>query len=53
MATWLRGSTSSKLLTPKIEAAFVKTGFKLALDGSDDRKMEIQGWSDPSPYGFR
>jgi len=53
MAQWLSKAWDN--LTSEfshlIEAAFVKTGFKLALDGSDDYKMEIQGWS--SPYSFR
>jgi hypothetical protein len=55
MAQWL--SEAWKELTSEhshlIDTAFVRTGFKLALDGSDDHKMEIQGWSSLSPYSFR
>jgi hypothetical protein len=55
MATWLAAAWTDLIenYPHLIEAAFVKTGFKLALDGSDDRKMEIQGWSNSDPYGFR
>lgn len=36
-----------------INTAFVKTGFKLAKDGSEDHLIEIQGWSDPKTYSYR
>ena len=37
-----------------IDAAFVKTGFKLAKDGSEDGLIDIQGWSDlVTPYSCR
>jgi hypothetical protein len=36
-----------------IDAAFVKTGFKLAKDGSEDRYIDIQGWSALEPYKYR
>ena len=38
-----------------IEKAFVRTGFLLAKDGTDDCKMAIQGWpAHPFPaYRFR
>ena len=30
-----------------INTAFIKTGFKIAKDGSEDHLIDIQGWSDP------
>ena len=36
-----------------IESAFVKTGFKLAKDGSEDDKIELQGWAGQDKYTYR
>ena len=55
MAQWL--SDAWVELTTRhsnmINTAFVKTGFKLAKDGSEDHLIEIQGWSAPEPYSYR
>ena len=55
MAQWL--SAAWKDLTANhahmIESAFVKTGFKVAKDGSEDSLIEIQGWAGPDAYTYR
>ena len=55
MATWLSEAWTDLITNHSglINAAFVKTGFKLALDGSDDRLIDIQGWSALEAYSFR
>jgi hypothetical protein len=55
MAQWLSDAWTDLCTNHPnlIDNAFVKTGFKLALDGSDDGKVEIQGWDSPTPYSFR
>jgi hypothetical protein len=55
MAQWLSAAWT-ELTTDHahmIDAAFVKTGFKVAKDGSEDHLIDIQGWSDPTPYTYR
>jgi hypothetical protein len=55
MAQWLSDAWTD--LTTNhvhlIESAFIKTGFKIAKDGSEDHLIDIQGWSDPAPYSYR
>jgi hypothetical protein len=55
MAQWLADAWTELTTNHShmIDAAFVKTGFKLAMDGSDDHKVQIQGWSALEPYSFR
>ena len=36
-----------------IDSAFIKTGFKVAKDGSEDHPIDIQGWSAPTRYTYR
>ena len=36
-----------------IESAFVRTGFKLAKDGSEDSLIELQGWAGTETYTYR
>ena len=36
-----------------LEAAFVQTGFLLALDGSEDKLIKLQGWMGQEEYKFR
>jgi len=36
-----------------IDSAFVKTGFLVAKDGSEDHLIDIQGWSAPEKYAYR
>lgn len=33
--------------------AFIRTGFLLAKDGSEDDLMQIQGWNSSTPYSYR
>jgi DNA-directed RNA polymerase subunit N (RpoN/RPB10) len=55
MASWL--SAAWKDLTDKfshmIRSAFVHTGFLLALDGSEDGLIDLQGYQSSEPYAFR
>jgi hypothetical protein len=55
MAQWLSDAwTDLTVNHPQlIESAFVKTGFKIAKDGSEDHKIEIQGWASHTPYSYR
>ena len=55
MAQWLSDAWSDLVTnhSDMIDTAFVKTGFKLAKDGSEDHLIEIQGWSAPEPYSYR
>ena len=55
MAQWLSEAwTDLTTLHPNmIDAAFVKTGFKIAKDGSEDHLIDIQGWSAPERYTYR
>jgi hypothetical protein len=56
MASWLSEAWKD-LQSPKynhmIKSAFVHTGFLLALDGSEDHLLNLQGWAGDSPYTFR
>ena len=36
-----------------IDSAFIKTGFKVAKNGSEDHLIEIQGWSVTERYMYR
>ena len=55
MAQWLSSAWTD--LTTKhahmIDSAFVKTGFKVAKDGSEDHLIDIQGWSGAEAYSYR
>ena len=55
MAQWL--STAWTDLTTNhshmIESAFIKTGFKIAKDGSEDHLIDIQGWAGTQTYNYR
>ena len=55
MAQWL--STAWTDLTSNhshmIESAFIKTGFKIAKDGSEDHLIDIQGWAGTHQYNYR
>ena len=55
MATWLSEAWTSLTTDHEhmIGAAFVKTGFKLAKDGTEDHLIDIQGWSAPEGYTYR
>jgi hypothetical protein len=57
MAQWLSDAWTDLITNHKnlLSAAFVRTGFLLALDGSEDHLMKIQGWpAPPHPiYAFR
>ena len=55
MAQWL-STAWTDLITHyphMIASAFVKTGFKVAKDGSEDSLIEIQGWAGPDAYKYR
>ena len=55
MAQWL-STAWTDLITNyphMIASAFVKTGFKVAEDGSEDSLIEIQGWAGPDAYKYR
>jgi hypothetical protein len=55
MAQWA-DEALEKLLTQNkhtIHQAFFNTGFLLALDGSEDALMRLQGWDSSKPYVFR
>jgi hypothetical protein len=55
MAQWL-STAWTDLITNyphMIASAFVKTGFKVAKDGSEDSLIEIQGWAGPDAYKYR
>jgi hypothetical protein len=55
MAQWLSAAWTE--LTTKhahmIDSAFVKTGFLVAKDGSEDHLIDIQGWSAQEAYSYR
>jgi hypothetical protein len=55
MAQWLSDAWTDLITNHAhmINAAFVKTGFKLAKDGSEDGLINIQGWSALEPYSYR
>ena len=57
MAQWLSDAWTELITNHKgmLLSAFIRTGFLLALDGSEDHLMEIQGWpAHPHPpYAFR
>ena len=55
MATWLSEAWTDLTTNHShmIDAAFIKTGFKVAKDGSEDHLIEIQGWSAPESYTYR
>jgi hypothetical protein len=57
MAQWLSDAWTELITnhTGLLLSAFVRTGFLLALDGSEDHLMQIQGWPAPPhpPYAFR
>ena len=55
MATWLSEAWTSLTTNHShmIDAAFIKTGFKVAKDGSEDHLIDIQGWSAPERYTYR
>ena len=55
MARWLSDAWADLTTNYShlIESAFVKTGFKVAKDGSEDHLIEIQGWAATEPYTYR
>ena len=55
MAQWLSDAWADLCTnhSKMIETAFVKTGFKLAKDGSEDDKIELQGWAGTHKYTYR
>jgi hypothetical protein len=55
MAKWLSEAWSDLCNNHSnmIETAFVKTGFKLANDGSEDDRIELQGWAGTKKYTYR
>ena len=54
MAKWLSDAWADLCTyhSNMIETAFVKTGFKLAKDGSEDDKIELQGWAGTHTYTY-
>ena len=55
MAKWLSEAWAdlSTHHTHMIESAFVKTGFKLAKDGSEDNLIDLQAWAGKDKYCTR
>ena len=55
MAQWLSRAWTDLTTNHKdlIRAAFVATGFLVALDGSEDSLIQLQGWSSSTPYTYR
>jgi hypothetical protein len=55
MARWLSEAWTDLTtdFSHMIESAFVKTGFKIAKDGSEDHLIEIQGWAGTDTYTYR
>jgi hypothetical protein len=55
MAEWLSAAMTDLTTnhTNMIDSAFIKTGFKIAKDGSEDHLIEIQGWSASERYTYR
>ena len=55
MAQWLSAAWTdlTSNYSHMIESAFIRTGFKLAKDGSDDKLIELQGWAGPGTYTYR
>jgi hypothetical protein len=55
MAQWLSAAWTELCANKShmIDSAFVKTGFLVAKDGSEDHLIDIQGWSAPTPYSYR
>ena len=55
MARWLSDAWADLTTnySHPIESAFVKTGFKVTKDGSEDHLIEIQGWGATEPYTYR
>ena len=55
MAQWLSDAWTDLTTNHShmIESAFIKTGFKIAKDGSEDHLIDIQGWPGPEKYNYR
>ena len=54
MAKWLSDAWSDLITRHSLlQNAFVETGLLLALDGSEDRQISLQGWNQPESYSFR
>jgi hypothetical protein len=55
MATWLSAAWEDLKTNHHrlLSQAFVATGFLVALDGSEDHLIDLQGWSHQDPYKFR
>jgi len=55
MAQWLSDAWTDLTTNHAnmINSAFVKTGFKIAKDGSEDGLIDIQGWSALERYSYR
>ena len=55
MAQWLSAAWTDLTTnhSQMFTSAFVKTGFLIAKDGSEDHLIDIQGWCGAKPYSYR
>ena len=54
MAKWLSDAWAELITHHRLLlSAFVETGLLLALDGSEDGQISLQGWNQPESYSFR
>ena len=55
LAQWLSDAWTDLQLNHGhlLRSAFVQTGFLVAMDGSEDRLIKLQGWVKAEPYKFR